>query len=318
MASSSCAPVIGTTSATSSYCRASCRATASSKAAPVEVRAQPADRVVGRAAVDHSALRPSPGPRRTRRPSAASPAPRRRRNRPACRPCRTARRRTACEIHAPQFILALRGKGVPVIVGADRARAARWRVAADVLDQVRRRPGITRAELARRLRLSSGSATEITARLRELRLLTEAPAPVARARPADRGAVRAPGRSAGAGRASCATRTGAARRSGWTGRLEPVTRRRTTATRDRVLAAIAAEIDAARRATGRAGPGGLAGRRRDRARRAAGAVGHAWAGGRSSWPGSPRCRCWSATTPPWPGWPRRAPARPPAPAPRCT
>ena len=41
--------------------------------------------------------------------------------------------------------------------------------------------------------------------------------PGARARPADRGAVRAPGRPAGAGRASCATRTGAARRSGWTG-----------------------------------------------------------------------------------------------------
>ncbi|MFG1876439.1 ROK family protein [Sphaerisporangium sp. NPDC049003] len=60
----------------------------------------------------------------------------------------------------------------------ERARNARWRAAADVLAQVRREPGITRASVARRLNLSTGSATEITARLRDLRLLTETPAPV--------------------------------------------------------------------------------------------------------------------------------------------
>jgi predicted NBD/HSP70 family sugar kinase len=47
-----------------------------------------------------------------------------------------------------------------------------------VLGVVRRAPGITRADLARRAGLSSGSATEITARLRELALLEEARAPV--------------------------------------------------------------------------------------------------------------------------------------------
>ncbi|RJL32237.1 ROK family transcriptional regulator [Bailinhaonella thermotolerans] len=46
-----------------------------------------------------------------------------------------------------------------------------------MLAEVRRTPGVTRAEIARRLRLSSGLATELCARLRELRLLTEEPAP---------------------------------------------------------------------------------------------------------------------------------------------
>ncbi|MEV6986454.1 ROK family transcriptional regulator [Sphaerisporangium sp. NPDC051017] len=59
----------------------------------------------------------------------------------------------------------------------ERARNARWRTAADVLARVRGEPGITRAELARRLNLTTGSATEITARLRELCLLGEVPAP---------------------------------------------------------------------------------------------------------------------------------------------
>lgn len=58
-----------------------------------------------------------------------------------------------------------------------RARDERWRGAAEVLAQVRRDPGTTRAQLARRLDLSSGSATEITARLRELHLVAEVPAP---------------------------------------------------------------------------------------------------------------------------------------------
>ena len=56
-------------------------------------------------------------------------------------------------------------------------RRGQWQTAADVLTQVARRPGITRAEVARTLRLSTGSATEVTARLRDVQLLTEAPAP---------------------------------------------------------------------------------------------------------------------------------------------
>lgn len=62
--------------------------------------------------------------------------------------------------------------------GVDRAATQRWHAAADVLAQVRREPGVTRAEVARRLRLSSGSAAEITARLRDLRLVSEERAPV--------------------------------------------------------------------------------------------------------------------------------------------
>ncbi|HVH21652.1 MAG TPA: ROK family transcriptional regulator [Pseudonocardia sp.] len=128
----------------------------------------------------------------------------------------------------------------------DRARAARWRAAADVLAQVRRRPGITRAELARVLRLSSGSAAEITARLRELRLLTEAPAPVhGRGRPTGVLSAHPDGplvlvvelrhddwRSATAG---------------LDGRIGPVCRRGHDGDPGRVLRAIAAEIDAAQR-----------------------------------------------------------------------
>jgi predicted NBD/HSP70 family sugar kinase len=135
---------------------------------------------------------------------------------------------------------------VLVVSTGDRARAARWGAAADVLAQVRRRPGITRVELARTLRLSSGSAAEITARLRELRLLAEAPAP-------------AHGRGRPTGVLSAHPdgplvlvvelrhddrRTGTA---GLDGRLGPVTRRRHDGDPDRVLRAIAAEIDAARR-----------------------------------------------------------------------
>lgn len=57
------------------------------------------------------------------------------------------------------------------------SRRGQWQTAADVLGQVARQPGITRAALARELRLSTSSATEVTARLRELELLTETPAP---------------------------------------------------------------------------------------------------------------------------------------------
>ncbi|MGW7684617.1 ROK family protein [Kribbella sp. NPDC054772] len=56
-------------------------------------------------------------------------------------------------------------------------RRGQWQTASDVLTQVSRRPGITRAAVARALRLSTGSATEVTARLRDVHLLTEEPAP---------------------------------------------------------------------------------------------------------------------------------------------
>ncbi|MBM0229185.1 ROK family transcriptional regulator [Micromonospora sp. ATA51] len=59
-----------------------------------------------------------------------------------------------------------------------RADAARYHTASQVLAVMSRRPGITRAAMARELHLTSGFATEITARMRELRLLTEAAAPV--------------------------------------------------------------------------------------------------------------------------------------------
>ncbi|MCO1654036.1 ROK family transcriptional regulator [Pseudonocardia humida] len=57
--------------------------------------------------------------------------------------------------------------------GHASANEARWRGAVAVLDRLRREPGSTRAALARDLGLASGTATEITARLRELDLVTE-------------------------------------------------------------------------------------------------------------------------------------------------
>jgi predicted NBD/HSP70 family sugar kinase len=57
-----------------------------------------------------------------------------------------------------------------------RASEARWQTASELLALLRREPGITRAALAQRLGLSSGSATEIAARLRDVRLLAEEPA----------------------------------------------------------------------------------------------------------------------------------------------
>jgi predicted NBD/HSP70 family sugar kinase len=59
-----------------------------------------------------------------------------------------------------------------------RRRDLRWRAAAELLRLVRREPGVTRAAAAARLHLSSGSATEITTRLRAVALLDEAPVPV--------------------------------------------------------------------------------------------------------------------------------------------
>jgi predicted NBD/HSP70 family sugar kinase len=58
-----------------------------------------------------------------------------------------------------------------------RARVARWQAAAEVLAHLRGRPGITRADLARELGLTTGSATEIAARLRDGALVAETPAP---------------------------------------------------------------------------------------------------------------------------------------------
>lgn len=68
--------------------------------------------------------------------------------------------------------------------GAAGRREARWHGALDLLEEVRREPGLTRAEAARRLGLGSGSATEIAARLRAHDLLVEQPAPISgRGRP---------------------------------------------------------------------------------------------------------------------------------------
>ncbi|WP_083982723.1 ROK family transcriptional regulator [Actinomadura hibisca] len=57
-----------------------------------------------------------------------------------------------------------------------RGRDTRWRGALAVLEEMRREPGVTRAAVVRRLGLGSGSAAEITARLRDLGLLAETPA----------------------------------------------------------------------------------------------------------------------------------------------
>ncbi|MFP5023273.1 ROK family transcriptional regulator [Pseudonocardia phyllosphaerae] len=62
-------------------------------------------------------------------------------------------------------------------LGPGRAEIDRWRTAAEMLDAVRSEPGRTRVELARDLGLTSGSATEITARLRDLGWVTEERAP---------------------------------------------------------------------------------------------------------------------------------------------
>lgn len=53
----------------------------------------------------------------------------------------------------------------------------RWLGAAQLLAAVRGAPGITRAAAANRLGISSGSATDLVARLRQARLLDETPAP---------------------------------------------------------------------------------------------------------------------------------------------
>jgi predicted NBD/HSP70 family sugar kinase len=57
------------------------------------------------------------------------------------------------------------------------ASQVRWYGAAKMIGLVRAEPGITRAVASRRLRMSSGGATELVARLRRAHLLDEAPAP---------------------------------------------------------------------------------------------------------------------------------------------
>lgn len=59
-----------------------------------------------------------------------------------------------------------------------RARVDRWRTKAEVLAEVRRTPGLTRVELARRLGLSSATVTETVTRLREGGWICEHRAPV--------------------------------------------------------------------------------------------------------------------------------------------
>ncbi len=63
-------------------------------------------------------------------------------------------------------------------------RGGRWGGALALLEELRRDPEATRASAARRHGLSTGSATDISARLRELNLLAERPvAPTGRGRP---------------------------------------------------------------------------------------------------------------------------------------
>ena len=67
---------------------------------------------------------------------------------------------------------------------AASTRDARWQGGLGLIGEMRRQPGITRAEAARRQGLSTGSATEIVSRLRRLSLVDEVPAPSgARGRP---------------------------------------------------------------------------------------------------------------------------------------
>lgn len=67
-----------------------------------------------------------------------------------------------------------------MVTARDAGQAAhlRWLGAAQLIAVVRAEPGITRATAAQRLGIGSGGATELMARMRNLRLLGESPAPV--------------------------------------------------------------------------------------------------------------------------------------------
>jgi predicted NBD/HSP70 family sugar kinase len=63
-------------------------------------------------------------------------------------------------------------------------RDLRWQGALALIGEMRRNPGITRAEAARRLGMSSGLASDVVGRLRALALIDETPAPpLGRGRP---------------------------------------------------------------------------------------------------------------------------------------
>jgi predicted NBD/HSP70 family sugar kinase len=66
----------------------------------------------------------------------------------------------------------------------DAARGQRWQSALALITEMRRYPGVTRAEAARSLEMSSGQASDVVARLRGLALIDEAPLPaLGRGRP---------------------------------------------------------------------------------------------------------------------------------------
>ena len=67
-----------------------------------------------------------------------------------------------------------------MVTARDAGQAAhlRWLGAAQLIAVVRAEPGITRTAAAQRLGIGSGGATELMARMRNLRLLGESPAPV--------------------------------------------------------------------------------------------------------------------------------------------
>src|SRR5262245_6230540 len=58
-----------------------------------------------------------------------------------------------------------------------RGAEQRWRGAVAFLAELRSAPGSTRAAIGRRLGMTSGSVTELAARLRRLDLIAEVPAP---------------------------------------------------------------------------------------------------------------------------------------------
>ena len=100
-----------------------------------------------------------------------------------------ARRRTAqhpaAQRSAPQSSAAPRPAPRP---SASRRRSTaeqlRWALAADVCALVRRSPGITRAQVARELGISTGTAADLVTRMRRAAVLTEGePVPHGRGRP---------------------------------------------------------------------------------------------------------------------------------------
>src|SRR4051812_19082274 len=172
-ANSSAMPGSGTTSARSSYWRSSwyCAPAATSASS----RSGRSSRIVppaGRPCATASAAAVSTPYRAHQLTHARSTAASESTRVPSMssRTARTSARSTVAPLGYPRST-SIRGRGM-------RGEAERWRPAADLLALIGREPGIPRADAARRLGLSSGSATEITGRLRELALLRETRAPV--------------------------------------------------------------------------------------------------------------------------------------------